>query len=107
MDASHSLAALHAVMLGGRAPGCRIELHDVAFAIGTSLESMHEQLLDQWFGNPQGLHIDAYARLDRADGRHLHLIEDIEAGEPEITNGYFPLPLRTIKDWIDRQPDSP
>ena len=173
---------LYAVMLGGRAPGCRIELHDIAFAVGTSLESMHEQLLEQWFGQPQGLHVDAYAKLDRADGhrvtlegkpfsggkhlyfiniggyqpnemaeqhaygffvapnkseakarakaellpgrqevhkddlydvddcialseingRYIHLIEDAQAGDPEIINGYFPLPSRTVKNWLAR-----
>jgi len=180
---NNTTPALHAVMLGGRAEGCRIELHDIAFAIGTDLESMHEQLLSQWFGRPQGLHVDAYARLDRADGhrielrgepakeekklffiniggyaaaelaeqhaygffvarskseakaraktellpgreevhkddlyevddciplkeidgRYVHLIADASAGEPRIINGYFPLPLPTIKAWITRQ----
>lgn len=181
-DASESQPVLHAVMLGGRAPGCRIELHDIAFAVGTTLESMHEQLLKQWFGQARGLHVDAYARLDRADGHrielrdepasgekhlyfiniggyapaelaeqhaygfyvarakgeakarakaellrgreevhkddlldvddclelttvdgwHLHLFEDPEAGDPTVTNGYFPLPLKTIKAWESR-----
>ncbi len=174
---------LHAVMLGGRAPRCRIELHDIAFAVGTSLPSMHEQLLDQWFGQPEGLHIDAYAVLTHADGHrielrdepskkgkrlyfiniggyaandlaeqhaygfyvarnktdakarakaellpgrdevhkddlyeiddcltltevaglHVHLIKDPEAGRPDIVNGYFPLPSRTIKAWVEQQ----
>jgi len=180
---SESAAALHAIMLGGRAPGCRIELHDIAFAVGDTLESMHEQLLTQWFGEPQGLHVDAYLRLSQADGhrielrtepangdkqlyfiniggyqhnelaeqhaygffvarspseakararaellpgrqqvhkddlyevddclaltevagQHIHLIEDTNATAPEIVNGYFPLPSRTIKHWISRQ----
>jgi len=175
--------ALHAVMLGGRAPRCRIELHDIAFAVGTTLPSMHEQLLNQWFGQPQGLHIDAYARLTGADGhrielrnepashgkqlyfiniggyapnelaeqhaygfyvarnkteakararaellpgrdevhkddlhdvddclaltevdgQHIHLVEDESAGAPEVINGYFPLPSRTIKAWVERK----
>lgn len=177
------IPTLHAVMLGGRAPGCRIELHDIAFAVGDTLESMHEQLLNQWFGQPQGLHVDAYARLTEVDGhrielrdepasgdkrlyfiniggyaaaelaeqhaygffvapnksqakarakaallpgrqevhkddlydvddclvlsevngRHIHLIEDAGSGKPEIVNGYFPLPSRTVKDWIEKQ----
>lgn len=175
-------AALHAVMLGGRAAGCRVELHDIAFAVGTTLDSMHEQLLSQWFGDARGLHIDAYVRLDRADGhrieldsepapgdkrlyfiniggyapgelaeqhaygffvaknsadakarakaellpgrqqvhkddlqavddclelteingQHLHLIKDAGADGPIVINGYFPLPLQTIKGWMAR-----
>ena len=170
---------LFAVCLGGRAPGCRVELHDVAFAVGTDLESTHMQLLDQWFGSPDGLHVDAWAVLDRVPGyrielvrgapaqgpklyfvniggyrpgefgeRHalafyagpspagvkararrellpgkdsvnrddlhaiddlievspgegwaLRLIADTEAGAAQVTNGYFPLPRRTISAW--------
>lgn len=66
-------ASLYAVCLGGRAPGANVELHDVAFAVGATLASCHEQLLDQWFGEPDGLHIDAFARLDAIDGHRLEL----------------------------------
>jgi hypothetical protein len=173
--------ALYAVMLGGRAPGCRIELHDVAFAVGASLEGTHEQLLDQWFGQARGLHVDAWAVVDqvegyrvslrpeppqsappvqlyfvniggyqpgdlaeqhgyillaapgkaqakaqakrrllqgfesvhkddlyevddlleisRVGGLHVHLVPDPKAQAPEVVNGYFPLPLKTIRAW--------
>jgi len=83
-DTTSSTPALYAVMLGGRAPGCRIELHDIAFAVGDSLESMHEQLLNQWFGQPQGLHVDAYARLDRADGHRIELKSEPAAGDKHL-----------------------
>ncbi len=76
--------ALHAVMLGGRAPRCRIELHDIAFAVGTTLASMHDQLLKQWFGQPQGLHIDAYARLDQADGHRIELRDEPAKGKQRL-----------------------
>ena len=170
---------LFAVCLGGRAPGCRVELHDVAFAVGTNLQSIHHSLLDQWFGTPDGLHVDAWAVLDRVPGfrvelstepsenslnlyfvniggyrpgefgerhawafyaghgpaevkararrellpgtesvhrddlhaiddlvglesvagRHIHLVPDINAGSPVVTNGYFPLPRATVTAW--------
>ncbi|TVS11093.1 MAG: DUF1543 domain-containing protein [Wenzhouxiangella sp.] len=64
---------LFAVLLGGRAAGCRVELHDVAFAVGQSLEDTHEQLLGQWFGQPQGLHVDAYAVVDQVEGYRVRL----------------------------------
>jgi hypothetical protein len=47
---------LIACVLGGTAPGAKTELHDVALAVGTTLESAHDQLLDAWFGDPHGLH---------------------------------------------------
>ncbi|MEM1081579.1 MAG: DUF1543 domain-containing protein [Pseudomonadota bacterium] len=180
---NESTPALYAVMLGGRAPGCRIELHDIAFAVGTSLESLHTQLLQQWFGQAHGLHVDAYVRLDGVDGhrielkdapplegkrlyfiniggyseqelaeqhayglyvapsptvakqraraellpgrdevhkddlydvddcleltvvngQHIHLIEDPGISAPRVTNGYFPLPSCTIKQWMAAQ----
>ncbi len=172
-------------MLGGRAAGCRIELHDVAFAVGESLEDTHHQLLDQWFGQPRGLHVDAWAVVDQVEGYrvslrpeppdgeqplrlyfvniggyrpgdlaeqhgymvlaasgkaqakarakrrllaghesvhkddlydvddlleisrvgdlHIHLIPDQTAREPEVVNGYFPLPLKTIRAWQNMQ----
>ncbi|MEE4296863.1 MAG: DUF1543 domain-containing protein [Wenzhouxiangella sp.] len=64
---------LFAVLLGGRAPGCRVELHDVAFAVGESLETIHDTLLDQWFGEPHGLHVDAYCLVDQVEGYRIRL----------------------------------
>ncbi len=65
--------SLYAVLLGGRAARCHVELHDVVFAVGDGLESLHEQLLDAWFGQPKGLHVDAWARLDQIEGYRVHL----------------------------------
>ena len=65
--------ALFAVCLGGRVAACNVELHDVVFAVGTSLEACHPQLLDRWFGEPDGLHVDAWARLDAVDGHRVSL----------------------------------
>lgn len=72
---------LIACVLGGTAPRARTELHDVAFAVGGSLEAVHGQLLDQWFGDPHGLHVDAWCYLDSVEGYRVSL-----AHEP-ATNG--------------------
>jgi len=170
---------LFAVCLGGRAEGCNVELHDVVFAVGSSLERVHDQLLDRWFGSPDGLHVDAWAVLDQVpgfrislektpqeagrrlyfiniggyvsgefgerhaygfyaglgkadvkaaakrellagkqsvhrddlfeidevievapgDGWFVHLEPDRDAGTPAVTNGYFPIPRKTITAW--------
>lgn len=175
--------ALYAVCLGGRAPRCNIELHDVVFAVGTSLEDIHPQLLDRWFGDPERMHVDAWARvesvdghqvrlarepaaagpklyfvniggyapgellerhayaiyacesaggvrtraraellngrdqvhrddlyevddlltIDTVDGWHVHLEADPDAGDPEVTNGYFPLPKSTVAAWLKKR----
>jgi hypothetical protein len=57
-----------AVYLGGRAPKCNTELHDVVFVVGESIEGTYEQLLDKWFGMPTGLHIDSWIELDVVAG---------------------------------------
>jgi hypothetical protein len=85
---------LYATCLGGRAPGARVELHDVAFAVGPSLEACHEQLLDAWFGDPDGLHIDAFARLDAVDGHRVELGREPQPDGPRLyfvnVGGYRP-----------------
>lgn len=64
---------LIACVLGGTAPRARTELHDVAFAVGASLEAVHQQLLDSWFGDPRGLHVDAWCFLDSVEGYRVRL----------------------------------
>ncbi len=55
---------LFVVMLGGTHPRTRIELHDVAFAVGDTLESTWPQLRGQWFGEPRGAHVDSWMIVD-------------------------------------------
>ena len=64
---------LIACVLGGTAAGARTELHDVAFAVGEDIDAVHAQLLDSWFGKPEGLHVDAWASLETVDGYRVHL----------------------------------
>lgn len=51
---------LFLVVLGGRAEGAHIELHDVRFVAGDTLEATLPTLRRQWFGRRRGLHIDSY-----------------------------------------------
>lgn len=75
---------LFAVYLGGKAPRSNIELHDVVFVAGASLEETYPQLKEKWFGYPEKIpHIDSYIELTHADGFQIHLVE----GRPN-DNGY-------------------
>jgi hypothetical protein len=65
-----------AVYLGGRAPKCNTELHDVVFVIGRAIEETYEQLIDKWFGSPQGLHVDSWLELNVVDGYKITLASD-------------------------------
>lgn len=64
---------LFAVYLGGRAPKCNTELHDVVFVAGTSIAATYEQLMDKWFGDPLRLHIDSWMELKIVDGQRITL----------------------------------
>jgi hypothetical protein len=68
---------LFAVLLGGNcAPRSNTELHDVVFAVGDRLEDTYPQLLELWFGTPEGLHIDSWIELRVVDGHRVSLSLD-------------------------------
>jgi hypothetical protein len=64
---------LFAVYLGGRAPKCNTELHDVVFVVGNSVEETYHSLMDKWFGDPLRLHLDSWLELDVVDGYRVTL----------------------------------
>lgn len=67
---------LFAVFLGGRAEGCNIELHDVVFVVGESLEETYPQLIKKWFGAQKRLHIDSSVELKFIDGHEIILSKE-------------------------------
>lgn len=64
---------LFAVYLGGSAEGCNIEVHDVVFAVGGSIEETYPLLVKKWFGRLKGLHIDSYIQLQCIDNYQIEL----------------------------------
>jgi Domain of Unknown Function (DUF1543) len=66
---------LFAVFLGGVAPKCNTELHDVVFVTGPTIESTYEQIMDKWFGEPLGLHLDSWVEIDIVDGYKVKLTD--------------------------------
>ncbi|HZZ18995.1 MAG TPA: DUF1543 domain-containing protein [Opitutaceae bacterium] len=71
---------LFAVYLGGRAPKCNTELHDVVFVVGDSIESCYDRLMDKWFGDPTRLHVDSWMELRVVDGFRVTLDGKAAAG---------------------------
>lgn len=67
---------LFAVYLGGRAPKCNTELHDVVFVVGETIEHTYPQLLEKWFGSPERLHIDSWVELNVIDGHRVVLKQE-------------------------------
>lgn len=72
---------LFAVYLGGRADRCNIELHDVVFVVGSTIEETYPLLAKKWFGNLQGFHIDSYLELQNIDGYKIELSKDPTKGD--------------------------
>ncbi len=67
---------LFAVVLGGRAAGCNIELHDVVFVISDSIDNAYPLLVNKWFGITKRLHLDSYIELNHVDGHDIVLNND-------------------------------
>ena len=60
--------SLFIVVLGGRSLKSNIEIHDVRWVLGKSLEDTFPELRKQWIGKINGLHIDSYKRIEYVDG---------------------------------------
>ncbi len=76
---------LYIVLLGGRHPRARIEVHDIAFATGEQLADTWPQLRQHWFGSQDGLHVDAWMEITGLDGHRLSLTGSTPAaGEPRL-----------------------
>ena len=60
--------SLFLVVLGGRSLKSNIEIHDVRWVLGESLEDTFPELRKQWLGKLNGLHIDSYKRIEYVDG---------------------------------------
>ena len=60
--------SLFIVVLGGRSPKSNIEMHDVRWVLGESIEDTFPDLRKQWQGKKKGLHIDSYKRIQYVDG---------------------------------------
>ncbi len=74
---------LFVVMLGGKHPRAKIEIHDVVFARGENLEEIYPQLRQQWFGAPTGLHIDSWFMVDGV-ADHQVRFSDIAPNEGDL-----------------------
>ena len=74
---------LYAILVGGHHPKANVEIHDMRFCLGESLEATYDQLRESWWGTPGSLHIDAYAELSALDGHRIEIAE----GAPAPNNG--------------------
>lgn len=64
---------LFVVMLGGKHPRAKIEVHDIAFVVADTLEQAYPQLREGWFGSPRGVHIDSWMQVDGVESWRVEL----------------------------------
>jgi len=60
--------SLFIVVLGGRSLKSNIEIHDVRWVLGETIEDTFPELRKQWLGKKRGLHIDSYKCIKYVDG---------------------------------------
>jgi len=63
--------SLFIVVLGGRSLKSNIEIHDVRWVLGESIEDTYPELRKQWIGKKSGLHIDSYKCIKYVDGYEI------------------------------------
>lgn len=59
---------LYMVYVGGTAGKSNIEVHDVRFVVGNNIEDTFGQLKQDWYGNPDSLHLDCYKVIEQVNG---------------------------------------
>lgn len=70
---------LFVVMLGGRHARANTEVHDVVFAVATDIAQTYAQLRQQWFGEPDGLHLDSWMTVDGVEQWQVRLSDKVPA----------------------------
>ncbi len=80
---------LYLVVLGGKIPGGHVEIHDVRWVAGETIESTIPNLKLQWVGNSAGLHIDSFKLIRFVDGYEIKLVPKSEFDSNEKNNLWF------------------
>jgi hypothetical protein len=74
---------LFLVVLGGRTATSHIEVHDVRFVAGTTVDDTLGELRQQWFGRREGLHLDSTMAVRAIDGWSVTLAREPAPPRPE------------------------
>lgn len=61
------------VYIGGRTEKSLIELHDVRFVIGNTIEDTYEDLRKSWWGTPESLHLDCWGMVKSVENYNIKI----------------------------------
>jgi len=67
---------LFMAVLGGNCGDSNIEVHDVRFVVGETIDQCIPELRRQWFGDAKGLHLDSYTELTHIDGYDIEVTSE-------------------------------
>ncbi len=56
-------------------PDCNIEANDLVFVVADNIEQARPKLMQTWYGNKEGCHIDGYLELDYVDNYEVQISE--------------------------------
>lgn len=94
---------LFMVYLGGRVAGCHIEMHDVRFVLGNTIEETYSKLKAQWVGDKNAVHIDSYVEIKHVDGFSVSLSTEPSTRAERLyfvnLGGYVPNSLAEQHDF--------
>lgn len=97
------LEKLFLVYVGGDAPGANIELHDVRFVVGNTIEDTYSAIKRQWFGDSSSVHMDSYVHVHHVDGYRIELVKAPSTSSKKLYfvnfGGYFPGKLAEYHDF--------
>ncbi len=85
---------LWAILVGGHTPTSNLEVHDMRFCAGEKIEDTYPALRKEWWGDPDTLHLDVWARVTCIDGYDVSLKPEPYTGEDKLffvnLGGYDP-----------------
>jgi len=73
---------LFMVYVGGYTENANVELHDMRFVVGETIEDCYPELIKQWWGDEKMFHLDAWGAVKSADGYNVS-IGNTPAAHPE------------------------
>jgi len=85
---------LFAVLLGGKAKGANVEVHDVVFAVAPTIEEAAPQLKEKWFGDKGSVHMDSWMELNYCDGYKVEVVKNRTENSQQlyfVNIGSYPL----------------
>ncbi len=80
---------LYLVVLGGRIRGGHVEMHDVRWVTGETIESTIPSLKTEWIGQASSLHIDSYKLIRFVDGFRVKLVKRNNDYKEELNKLWF------------------